>query len=349
MSLCHSFHHQFYGSSRNIGLRHAFDILKRKGLASPSTQGNFYQMLSEALLHVAEAHFRDLWCVVAGIDSLEKLRDYSPEQLLNFANIILDKYASTNALDEHRMHPRDRQDDIIIEAIMFNRDILDFINLDDAIRVGDVGRIRDMLPRLIFRYIGGNHTNYSTELLELIQGLEREWPDDLVLFMLRFCWVANPTGKPNAFLPFDEVMEHNIRDTKETFETLGPSTSWEYLKKTTASIPMRRKIKDHVEDQINSFHRGKSHTDPDKEDDITTLQASYARSKIHHYNPRRQLPKEDQLEDYNAKGSDLHTLAKVINSWLEKRITKRATTEDWTYGYESSEQDNADIDMQASM
>ncbi|KAJ3557664.1 hypothetical protein NM688_g1349 [Phlebia brevispora] len=350
ITFCRSFHHQFYGTSKSMGLRHAFDMLKRKGLAAPSTQGNFHQMLSEALKHVGEAHFWDLWCVVAGVDSLEALRELCPECLLDLANTILDDYASTEALDEQRSHPRDSQDDIFIQAILFNRDILDFLNLDDAVRTGDVGRIKDLLPSLLFRYIGGGHTNYTTEVLEMIQGFEREWPDDLILYILRFCLLANPSGNPDSFLPFDEILEHNICDIKDNFATAGPSTSWDYLKKTTGSIPTQRKVKDHVEAHINWFRRGKSHTNPDKEVDVASLQAAYARSKIHQYNPRRQLAKEDKIEDYIAKGSDYLTLHKTMNTWHEKRITKKATTENWTYGYTQDVENGntSDVEMQMS-
>ena len=62
---------------------------------------------------------------------------------------------------------------------MFNRDILDYLDFDKAIRTGDVGRVCDLLPRFLFRFLDGGHTNYVIETLELIQALECEWPEDL--------------------------------------------------------------------------------------------------------------------------------------------------------------------------
>ena len=58
-------------------------------------------------------------------------------------------------------------------------DLLDYIHLDDAIGSGDVGSIQDMIPRLLFRFAGRKNKNYAIEMLELLQGLQREWPDDL--------------------------------------------------------------------------------------------------------------------------------------------------------------------------
>ncbi len=175
----HSLHNQFYGTSAGVGLKHDFDLLKRKGLSSPATQGNFHQNLSGALKIVAEARFRDLWCIVGGVDSLDELRSRTPEQLQLIAEKILVEYASTEGLSKQHTRNKSYQDDVLIQAILFNRDILNYIDLDDAMRTGDVGRMRDLLPRLIFRFIGGGNNNYVTECLEVLQGLEREWPDDL--------------------------------------------------------------------------------------------------------------------------------------------------------------------------
>jgi hypothetical protein len=59
------------------------------------------------------------------------------------------------------------------------RDLLDYVSLDQALSSGDVGHLEDMLPRLLFRFVGGGSKNYSLEILELLQSLHREWPQDL--------------------------------------------------------------------------------------------------------------------------------------------------------------------------
>lgn len=60
MAIEHSIHAQYYGTQQGFRLVHAFDLLKRKGLHSPSIQGNFHNQLREVLLHVIEARVRDL-------------------------------------------------------------------------------------------------------------------------------------------------------------------------------------------------------------------------------------------------------------------------------------------------
>ena len=62
---------------------------------------------------------------------------------------------------------------------MFNEDLLSYIELSIAIMCGDVGQMEDMLPTLLFRFAGGGNSKYTIEVLELLQGLKREWPDDI--------------------------------------------------------------------------------------------------------------------------------------------------------------------------
>ena len=104
--------------------------------------------------------------------------------------------------------------------------MLNYLELDDAMKVSDVGRMQDILPRLLFRFAGGKNKNYTIEVLELLQGLQCEWPDDLkyeiftVLtilsrsFIVQYCWLVNTTGKSDRFLPIDLLQEHNVRDIK---------------------------------------------------------------------------------------------------------------------------------------
>jgi hypothetical protein len=63
--------------------------------------------------------------------------------------------------------------------IMFNTDLLVYFDLRDAIRVGDIGRMEDLLPTLACRFAGGNNPRYTTEVLELLQSIQREWPDEV--------------------------------------------------------------------------------------------------------------------------------------------------------------------------
>ncbi|KAG6819455.1 hypothetical protein H0H93_011665 [Arthromyces matolae] len=181
MAFANSLHKQYIGTSRGQGLRHAFETLKRKGLTKVMTAGPFHHDLDEALHHVAEAHLREDWLNIAGAKNLGELRKRSPEELVKLATELVQHHASTEALDDmdqavQNGEPLDAQKR---QLIMWNRDVLHYIVLAGAIRHGDVGLMEDFLPTLFFRFVGGGNSNYSTEVLELLQGLNREWPDEI--------------------------------------------------------------------------------------------------------------------------------------------------------------------------
>ena len=181
MAVEHSIHSQYWGTRAGHGLVHAFELLNRKGLSSPSIQGVFHQNIKDGLTHVAAARFRDVWCTVGRVESLKDLNELDPDQLEAMAINIVHKFASVRALHSMSSKPHDEHDDVLSQAILWNKDILDYLILNDAISSGNIGIIQDILPRLLFRYVGGTNSKYALEVLELIQGLHREWPEDLQL------------------------------------------------------------------------------------------------------------------------------------------------------------------------
>ncbi|KAH7890483.1 hypothetical protein F5I97DRAFT_1774879, partial [Phlebopus sp. FC_14] len=68
---------------------------------------------------------------------------------------------------------------VLCISIMWNRDALHYVDLDDAIKSGNVGVIEETLPHLLFHFVGGNNSKYAIEVLELLQCLYHEWPLEL--------------------------------------------------------------------------------------------------------------------------------------------------------------------------
>jgi hypothetical protein len=102
----------------------------------------------------------------------------------------------------------------------------------------------------------------------------------------------------------------------------------------SGSIPCQRKVKDHVEAEVNRFLRGKSHTSPDAEEDIQNLQAAYQKDSIHLFKPGRKLAAKDKVKDYMTLGGEGTKLKKVIHRWVSNRLSEVATTEDFeTYDF----------------
>jgi hypothetical protein len=157
----HSLHSQYYGTQLGSGLIHTFDLLKRKGLQSLTVEGTFHHHLKEALLHISEARFCDLWSLVGRVDKLANLCSHTLEQLHALALKIVDDYASTVPVDSDGT-----RSPWLCQFQCSNQ-------------TGDIGLLQDLLPQLLFQFIGGKNKNYAIEILELLQGLHREWPPDL--------------------------------------------------------------------------------------------------------------------------------------------------------------------------
>lgn len=112
------------------------------------------------------------------MESLKDLRNCLPLELRSLATHIITDYASYEGMLKLSAQ-RERSDDLLYQSIQMARDLLDYVLLDRAISSGDIGLLEDLLPELLFRYVGGGSGNYTVEILELLQGLHHEWPVDL--------------------------------------------------------------------------------------------------------------------------------------------------------------------------
>lgn len=163
-------------------------------------------------------------------------------------------------------------------------------------------------------------------------------------YVLRYCWLANTTGKAKAFLPFDLLQEHNIRDIKVScacchpctlnadvhqviFGALGPFATWEYIGRISPAIPFLRRLKDLYEHEINHYARGKSHTDPDKEADVQRLMEAYKAVGVHCNKPGRKLPEGDRVPDCIQLGLRTAQMWAATGRWAENRLQERSTEE----------------------
>ncbi|CAA7271577.1 unnamed protein product [Cyclocybe aegerita] len=179
MAFANSLHKQYLGTPQMRGLKHAFLLLEKKGLLKVLTKGPFHHGLNEMLHHVAEAHIRLDWEEIAGVTSLADLKDRQPQELYRLAERIVDERASSEAMDKMNARPANQQDEELKQIIMWNRDVLQYIVLEQAMKTGDVGLMEAMLPHLLYRFLGGGNTKYTGEVIELLQALHRELPEDV--------------------------------------------------------------------------------------------------------------------------------------------------------------------------
>ncbi|KAF8989445.1 hypothetical protein BDQ17DRAFT_1256868 [Cyathus striatus] len=340
MAYANSLHKQYLGTSRGRGLQQAFDLLNRKGLNKVMTQGPFHHNLDEALHHIAQAHIREDWIQITGVQDVSELRTRTGDELMTLASKLVEDHASSEALDNldtlEKITPG-LMDEEFRQVIMWNRDILQYLVLDQAIKDGDVGFMESMLPHLLSRFVGGGNSKYAIEVLELMEGLYREWPEEIVNFVKHHCWLVNMTGKPGSFCPVDMAQEHNIRDIKVTYRSQGPNIKWKYLKWLHPAIHVIRSVTMFIEKEFKTLARGAKHTSPTAELDIKKLQDSYHAAQHHKYIPGREA--SDKAVDYSLKGEiKLHD-GKTLGKWQHGRAFERALAEDWLESDSDDEMD----------
>ncbi|KAF8878326.1 hypothetical protein BD779DRAFT_1447822 [Infundibulicybe gibba] len=332
MAFAVSLHRQYLGTSAAVGkLKQAFDMLNRKGLLTPGSKGPFWNDLDEALRHISEGHFRTCWLTITGTGDLGELKEKPPQELREFASCILDEYASRAAIVKLQMSlPPGKQDLIKEQHIMWNSDILPYLNLTDAMKHGDVGRMEDLLPTLMFRFAGGKNPKYTIETLELWQQLHREWPEEVRNFVREHCWLINRSGEPDGFLAIDLGQEQNIKDIKVTYRSFGPGATFKYLHDISPAIPILRTIQRHMEDEFKTLTRGAKHRTVSKEEDVKTLTQQYLANKLYVTEAgRKPKPSDDKIEDVITTGADNLERNDIIANWWKARCFPRSTTEIW--------------------
>ena len=88
------------------------------------------------------------------------------------------------------------------------------------------------------------------------------------------------------------------------------------LKSHSPAIPMLQAIRKHMEHQVSSLQRGKSHTDPSKKKDIQWLENSYQSSQVHSKQKGWELcHRSNMVVDLVSAGAGKLTTKKKKENW----------------------------------
>ncbi|EJF59389.1 hypothetical protein DICSQDRAFT_65108 [Dichomitus squalens LYAD-421 SS1] len=296
------------------------------------TKGVFWHNLDEALWHIGEAHFLSLWMAIAEVDDLAALTDKPPETLISLTNEIFRAHASWEAIHNLDTLTNRKRDEVKRQTVMFATDLLPCFDLREAMQIGDVGRMEDLLPTLLFRFAGGSNPKYTIEILELIQKLRCEWPQEFRDHIRHYCWLVNFTGKRNSFLAVDMAQEHNIKDIKVTWRSFGPGATFPYIQKISPAITTLRAVKASVASQFSSvIGRGSHHGKPSKNQDVDRLVRMYRTSKLHNKEDGREMKggESNWALDVMTAGSVKLIVDGAAERWWDERDFERATTESY--------------------
>ncbi|KAI9434229.1 hypothetical protein H4582DRAFT_2112639 [Lactarius indigo] len=259
---------QYLGTPSGIGLWHTFDLMNQKNLAKPHVKGPYWHHLDEALWHIAKALSLAGWLHVSGADKLEDLTSKTPEELVVLAKC---------------------------HSMMFLADILVYCDLHEAITIGDVGQMEDLLKPILLQFAGGENPKYTIEVLEVLQGLKCEWTPEVVDLVRNHCWLVNCTGKHNSFVPMDQAQEQNIHDIKVTYCSVGPGATLEHL----------------------IISHGGHHSSPNKARDLTQI------------NGHKLQLADDRAKDVVTLGLSNLSQKGAFQCWWDARSFKRLHGEKW--------------------
>jgi hypothetical protein len=164
-----------------------------------------FHMLLAALTQILDGLILNAWREECGFPSLDEFAKSkpTPADLLELARKIVMKHATPTMLrkpvhtppksqmpapgdesesaDESASDPppaplTSSPEDIIHENIVrLMRDLLYVIELVQAVKAGDIGRVEDILPDLACMFRGAGSNNYSTEILHLLFNLKEVW------------------------------------------------------------------------------------------------------------------------------------------------------------------------------
>ncbi|KAG0012513.1 hypothetical protein BGZ82_002575, partial [Podila clonocystis] len=191
-----------------------------------------FHAVDELLRHTFEAMVLRVWEIVLETDDLDTLAwelgaaGISHMTALN-VDTILDRYL--NISDSERFGSMASRN-----AALFIRDMLLYVELSSAIKMGDIGRIEEVLRWLTVMFQAGTTKNYAYELLHLHCGLHYSWPSQMKRAVMS-SWLVNTTGKPNRWFPSDLYQEHNNLSIKVIHAAKGSSTPWEMLAKSVST------------------------------------------------------------------------------------------------------------------
>lgn len=162
-------------------------------------------------------------------------------------------------------------------ALLFIKDMVVYIEFCAAIKLGDIGRLEQILKRLTIMFQSGNNKNYGHELLRLNYNIKHKWSECRKLAVFSSL-LMNTAGLPNRWIPSDLYQEHNNLLTKRTHATVGNRKSTSaYI---TPSIRLFRVIDDILSREFRLPVNSKFHRITKTDEDIKIVMESLMEHEI---------------------------------------------------------------------
>ncbi|KAJ7054575.1 hypothetical protein C8F01DRAFT_995323 [Mycena amicta] len=248
-----------------------------------------YRPITELILDISlPANILDVFRLHCGRSSLEDWVDgvSSHSEITDLAYKIYRKVCSAREAARLRALPDSARDVPLENIILFNRDALTMRVLRTAIKAGHVGMVITVLHHWMVMFRGsGRMPKYATALFHVLIDLKMMHPTLRNAFLMN--WLANLSGKPNAFKELDLLQEHQNFWLKVIYAAKGANRSWKWLGMISVSIFALRNTIRQVQCDFNTSYNSKKHTNPSTEKDLAILREYLEKNTIQSYTPRR--------------------------------------------------------------
>lgn len=225
MNLCSLIVKTHFGESDDPGsLSFYVNKLKRKRVSEGSSS---FHAADELLRNVFDGKVLRLWREELGVDSLEALDALGTNQ--DETTMLSQVSTAAEAIRaRYLVRPeanRKAYGNANTNAALFIRDMLVYIELGDAIKQGDVGRIEAALAPITIMFQAGGTKNYANQLLRLAFDIRHTWTE-LRTDAIFSSWLINTTGKAGGWIPSDLYQEHNNLFTKVRYAAKGSNRTF---------------------------------------------------------------------------------------------------------------------------
>lgn len=220
MNLCNTVFKTHYDSPRQPGSLASIQILlKRKRMSKEKQE---FQAADELLRIVFDAAVQLLSDILQSGDSS------SHQEIPTLAETITTAFCKSRpslALDMLGLP----NTTINVNVLLYIRDVAVYIELCEAVKAGDFGRISHLLPIITVMMHGGGNINYSLELLRLLFGIRHLWTEEWTKKVFS-SMLVNPKGIPGGWMATDMLQENHNYLIKTIFAAKGSNMTWEYLR-----------------------------------------------------------------------------------------------------------------------
>ncbi|KAH8976789.1 hypothetical protein EDB92DRAFT_1938328 [Lactarius akahatsu] len=216
----------------------------------------------ETGLMTTKPGFRQMHNVVHHeLPSLKAFAETKPnwELIVKISEDIVRKYvATTGGLQQSRAKPESERDQQFENQALQNRDYLLYVDLCNAINVGDVGRVEASFLHWIYVFRATGKHKYASQLARYLKNLHEVYPPELSQ-IVRMNMLCNPTGKPNAFRPVDWLVERNNLYMKVIYARSGPNRTMDYICQQSPLIEVFRSCHHTPPDMTVTIERLRKH------------------------------------------------------------------------------------------